>query len=502
MENLIEIAKILTRKKIAKIEILDENTLKNNDGLFAKFYEALITERISTDEEAASFLYENTDASEAKYRQLKSRFRRRLLNTLFFVDINAPLAPNHERARYNCNKDWALVEIMLAYQAQKSALKQARQVLTTALKFHLSDLIVKSARMLREDAAHREDESAFEEYHALVKQYTPICMAEMQAEELYQQAHLEYLKPHFEKENADHLRDILDQIIRLSQTAISPVIQAFMYRVWILNLEIIHDHQELLQVAQQAVDHLQAHADYFPEREKSFFYNKKMLAHLHLHQFQQGSNLANKVLTRYYEKGSEAWFDFEEYHMLLLLHTENYVQAMSIFRKLASMTVFSRLEGIRKEKWELIEILLHYLVKAGTISPKLLPQQRKRTFSEDDFVESTVNYATKHATFILHRLVFQILFLLHRRTHTRFPGRMEQLQRLLSYELKKAGYKRAQIFARMLNLLEKAEFKLEEVHLDKYKKELASTSFFYRGKISEFEVVPYEKLWDLVCDRL
>jgi len=58
---------------------------------FNEFYDGLVSERFVDDEQAADFLYDTTPLDD-KYRQLKSRFSKRLLNTLFFLDSNDPSA--------------------------------------------------------------------------------------------------------------------------------------------------------------------------------------------------------------------------------------------------------------------------------------------------------------------------------------------------------------------------------------------------------------------------
>lgn len=83
MKNLIEIAQIITKKKIRKIEIFDEHYLQNKSSKFNDFYEGLIQGKFKNDRDAAEHLYKSTPKDD-KYRQLKSRFRKRLLNTLFF----------------------------------------------------------------------------------------------------------------------------------------------------------------------------------------------------------------------------------------------------------------------------------------------------------------------------------------------------------------------------------------------------------------------------------
>lgn len=506
MEYLIEVAKILTKRRIARIEILDENALKNNSSLFAKFYEALITERINNDEDAADLLYgDKTKRGDSKYRKLKSRFQRRLYNTLFFIDMNSSTASSKEQANFHCNKEWAMIEIMLAYQAHKAALRQAKRTLTTALKFHLTDVVVKCTRILCENATREENTKEFEQYRALAEEYVPKLTAEIQAEHLYQQACLIYSAAHFEPENAERLNKLMDQIILLSKEIFSPTVHDFMYRVWALNLEIAREYDDLLSVCDQAVNFMQKHRDFFTAQDISFFFNKQMLTYLHQRNSLAGNQLANRVLADYYESGSDAWYDFKEYHILLLLHSSNYLQALSIFLQLSGMRSFSKLQVIRKDKWELIETFLNYLVQVGKLNPEHLSKQRQRTFDENEqeLVNNEKDYKTNLAPIIMHRQILRILFLLLRRGSTSLTVQVDQLRKLLPYELKKADYKRARIFVQLLHRLEKADFEPTEIrNLNEQFSELKATPFRYRGKITEFEVIPYEKLWELLCEKL
>ena len=73
MKNLIEISKIVTKRKVKKIEIFDEHSLRHKSSKFNEFYEALLANKFKNDRDAASFLYD-CSPTDAKYRQLKSRF--------------------------------------------------------------------------------------------------------------------------------------------------------------------------------------------------------------------------------------------------------------------------------------------------------------------------------------------------------------------------------------------------------------------------------------------
>ena len=143
MKNLIEVSKIVTKKKVKKIEIFDSATLDNNNSKFAEFYESLMAGNFRNDRDAASKLY-GCSPTQDKYRQLKSRFRKRLFNTLFFIDVNLPSASGYDRAYFTCNKDWTLVKILASNNAHLTAQDMAKSILTTSLKFKFADIIAVS----------------------------------------------------------------------------------------------------------------------------------------------------------------------------------------------------------------------------------------------------------------------------------------------------------------------------------------------------------------------
>ncbi len=502
MKNLLEIVQILTKKKIAKIEILDEQTLKNKDSKFGIFYEALMTGKIASDQEAAKILYGKPEAGNARYRQLKSRFKRRLYNTLFFLDVNAPLTSNRAQAQFNCNKEWALVEIMLAYDARTPAISLARQILTIALKFHFTHLVVKSAQLLREQAVLDENEKLFEEYNAYVKQFTPVLEIEIRAEELSQKAELAYQTRFFEEKGLDHLEQIGNELISLTEKTDSPQVHYHMYAVWVLYYELLQAYEEILEVIQKAKDYLRSNPDYFDEHRKSYFLIKKFAVYLHLQQYREGKAQAEELLSEL-QPDSMEWFDFMEYYLLLSLHTENMINALAVFNKVADSPGFKKLDEARREKWELFEAFFHYFIEVEDMNPNLLLRQRRKAFKFSDFINQPVNYPAKYVTLTIHHTVLKILFLLFRRNYSAIPKLLEQLRKLSRYELTKDGYERATAMVKLLYQLEKADFQMDKLKsVDRYLQKLEDNRFFYRGKISELEVIPYHKLWQMLCRHL
>jgi hypothetical protein len=80
---------------------------------------------------------------------------------------------------------------------------------------------------------------------------------------------------------------------------------------------------------------------------------------------------------------------------------------------------------------------------------------------------------------------------------------IEDLKVFSLRQLNKDEDGRILLFLRLLQYLSKSEYKLrsDSVHY-KYLEKLKQQPFKYRGLLNELEVVPYEKLWEILLSRL
>lgn len=498
MKNLIEISKIVTKRKVKKIEIFDDHSLKHKNSKFNEFYEALLANKFKNDRDAASFLY-GCSPTDAKYRQLKSRFRKRLLNTLFFLDVNLPSASNYDRAYFTCNKDWTLVKILLSNNANHTAASLARQILTTALKFKFADVIVNCSRILRKYSAEESQEKLYEEYDTYIKQFSNVLEAEIRSEELYQRVVMNYYKPPSKNTNLEERIDVYcDALVSLSEQYESPVINYNMYLVWAIRYEMLQDFESMLEVCSRAEQYIENNPNYYQEDKLATFNLKKMSAYLHLKDYKKGKVNAEKCL-KSFPKGSEIWFTFMEYYLLLAVHTENYINALAILNEAISNSKFKKLDSITKEKWSIYEAYLHFIIERQSADNPILLKQKRKSFRVNRFINQPVLYPKDQRIFTVLMIVLQILFLIERKNFSAITERIERLKSYANRQLKKEEYYRAIQFIRLLQQLNKADFQMENLsNTTKYQRNLQDCPFFYRGMISELEVIPYEKLWEIM----
>ncbi len=502
MKNLIEISKIVTKKKVKKIEIFDDYSLKNKNSKFNEFYEALMAGKFRNDRDAATFLYDCSPTDD-KYRQLKSRFRKRLLNTLFFLDVNLPDTSGYDRAYYSCNKEWTLVKILLANEATFTAATLARQILTTALKYKFADLIVNCSRILRTYSSEVEEEKEYEEYDQYIKQYKDILDAEIRSEELFQRVMMNYFRPATENfDLKERIDTYCDALIGLSEVYDSPIIVYNMYLVWTYRYEMLQDYEAMIEVCSRAEQYMKDNPTYYQEEKMATFQLKKMSAFLHLKDYKRGKINAEKCLTTFLE-GSDMWFAFLEYYFLLAMHTENFINAIAILTKASAHTRFKKLGLEEREKWKVYEVYLNYVIEIHGDDNPILKRQNRRTFKISKFLNDPILYPKELRIFTIFLIIAQILFHLEQKQYTNASELIERLKNYANRQLKKEEFYRLIQFIRLLQQLSKADFKFENLsNTEKYVTRLEESPFYYRGLTSELEVVTYEQIWDKVVKRL
>jgi len=352
MKNLIEISKIVTKKKVRKIEIFDDHSLRNKNSKFNEFYESLLANKFKNDRDAASSLYECSPTDD-KYRQLKSRFRKRLLNTLFFLDINLPSTSTYDRAYFSCNKDWTLVKILESNKAELTSTALAKQILTTSLKYKFADVIVDCARLLRKNAANTGDTKNFEVYHQHIATYSKIMEAEMQAEEYLQRAIMIYKTAlEIDEAQSEAIDNYANKLVALSESFESPVILFNMYLVWVYQYELKRDYDSMLIVCDQAEKYIEENPNYYQKDKLATFQLKKMAAYLHIKDYKNGKINAEKSL-RSFGTGTDTWFDFMEFYFLLSMQTGNYINAMAVFNETSNNSKYKKLRTFNREKQRL-----------------------------------------------------------------------------------------------------------------------------------------------------
>lgn len=501
MKKLLEISKIVTLKKVKKLDVLDDSILQKNTKT-SEFYEGLTSKKFKTDRNAAYLLYQS-DPQDPNYRKLKSRFRQRLLNSLFFIEPNNATYSNYDKVMLNWYKEWAQIQILLANGAKMTAESMLKHIFRTALKFRSAELIVKCARKLRELAAEAGDQKGFHHYNDYIDQHGVILQAELKSEEFLQKMKLIYFLPKSKVKSAtDNLNQYCNETLRLSEAYDSPVISYNMFVTWILRYEMENDFETILQIIEQAEEFVQKNEKLFPTHKKLFLSSKKMSIFLHMQDYHRGKNTAEKVISSI-PVGEEHWFTFMEYYLLLALHSNNYYQAIAIYNRVVGNSHFKKLDPLQKEKWLLISGYLHFLIKYNKESNITIQKKRDYTFNEKNFLQKSTKHSPHNRILTIHEIILQCLFLMHKKDFQTLEEKLSVLNYIADRKFKKEDNSRAVFFIKLLQLFKRANYKKEELsNVEKYYSKLTNHHFTYRGDIRGLEIIPFESLWNIFTDLL
>jgi hypothetical protein len=123
--------------------MIDNVLISSKDTLLSKLYNGLMEDHFETDKEAILNLYgSNDEKAKQNFRRLKSRLSLRILNTLYFLDMNLySIKEQYERIAYEQRRLVSAINILKRNGAREAAIKIIKDNYQTAEKFYLYDVL-------------------------------------------------------------------------------------------------------------------------------------------------------------------------------------------------------------------------------------------------------------------------------------------------------------------------------------------------------------------------
>ena len=183
MDDLKSLINLLSKQKVKQIEIITEEVELSEKT--KQLYEGIKNSEFHSDEEAALSLYGTTPKNET-YRKLKYRLKERLINTLFFIDIQNYSRSKFEKALNRSYKNWAAYSILKQKGLRSVSINIIENTLKTSVKYDITNL---NMLIIKELKLHYSifDYNNYKEqkYIGLYDHYKNIYNLEEQSELLY-----------------------------------------------------------------------------------------------------------------------------------------------------------------------------------------------------------------------------------------------------------------------------------------------------------------------------
>lgn len=501
MDELKSLIELVSRNKVKQIEVVGNNF--GEGSKWKKLYNGIINDQFTSELEAKDFFFGEGKNSDKYFNRLKRNLRDRLINTLFFIDVNQPNFTDTQKAYYTCYKNSAAVKILLGRGGRRHAVELAERTLRIALSFEFPDIALSLAKDLRTHYSNIVgDGKKAKYYNNIVKVQSSIYISELKAEEYYSNLISNFVsskatKPELAKLASGYCIELRELISKMNSFRLN----FFSYLVFTLKSELENDYSGTLEACEEAILYFGKRNVPTPPMVFWNFWLKILQCHIQLMNYEEAKVASEKCISLPPE-GSSNWFGALNYSLILFFHSKNFNRAFEIYQQATANNKYKKLPPSYSEPWRIHEAFIFYFIRIGKID--VSKQKKLKTFRINKFLNEMPTYSKDKYGINITILILHVLFLLLDGRYGEIIDRMESLNTYTHRYLRKDHTFRSNCFIKMLLQLPAASFHKEAVirKAKKYKDKLESVPLEEANQSIEIEIVPYEMLWEFVLDSL
>ena len=466
----------------------------------AELYKGILTQKFRTDEDAEKAIYPGPDSNN-KYRQIKFFLRDRLMDAVsrFNVHNYKGKFTDYQFAYYDCHRQWFTIKILIGHNANTAAISMAVKLLRQAIKYEFTLLCVDITSFLLIQYGLREGyDKKYEETLAQFTHYQELYQAEITVSKLYTMLMSQYTTSRSSKSNLGELvKSYFSQIKDVLQEYDSYTIQMHGNMIELMTYTVDYDYKSALQCCERAIRVFQS-KPYNCTTPLQVYYYQKLVCHIQLKQFEQGSETA-RVCFEITREGTFNWFKSHELYFYLSMHTEQYAKAAEIINAVLRHPRFQFLPEIVKETWSIFEHYGYYLSALGKI-----PGHTNFRFKPTKFSNDLPKFTKDKAGMNIAIIILKIIFMIHERRESKFLDQIEAIEQYCYRHLNEPETRRSFKFIKMLLQIPLRNFNVEEFrqNAEKILSDLNATPHDISMQTYEIEIIPFEKLWDMVLASL
>ena len=499
MKNLKELVELVSGNKVKRIELL--NLQEEPQSKINQLYRAIKEDMVTNDQEARALLMANGQSS-AAYSNLKTNLRKRLLNTLFFIDVDKRQYTDRQAAIFDIQKALAAAQLLQAKGAARVAAQQFERCLKIAVKYEFVTAVMISCRALRlHYGTQQRTEKKFREYNTLYQAYRYYDEWENRAEDYYSDLIFDY----FEKRRDTEATSLQAQSYFEKLQAQYPEITTYKFRFYSALIQFIqysckNDFVPIIDLSEEVIRFFEQ-KPYQAHTPIQICLHHQIVGHLQLRNYTEGYKAARHS-QRLITKGVGNWFNNQEYLFLLALHTEHYQEAYDYYQEATSHLRYRSLSRSMKGSWEVYRAYLHFLKFMGRINA----QAKDRTFSTqklNKFLNEKVELSKDKRGVNVAILILFIFFDLVDKNHGIARYRLHTLKKYSYRHLQAADSRRPNQFVQLLLTIVDGNFNKDTImdlsisSLQKLKKMMGTEAASHK-----VEIIPFEKMWEFALELL
>jgi hypothetical protein len=491
-----EIAGIVTPLEREDVQIF----WKDTDSATLRLHLGLRRNEIKSDSDAYHFMQSTGDGiGEARFRVFKHRFRKRALNSLYFLKLRHPETPRSTIKLYRLWKDVFRIRVLLEFGARNTAIWLIKRNLNRATATQSTWTEVELLDHLRRHYALTGQNYEYEATCAKLHRKVEIYEAELRTSQMYERLALTFVRS---AGNRAHLPELAEEYDILAtqyyQRFGTNNIAISRFRISILNSQLKQRYTRTLQLCDEAEEYFLSVPEITPRSRFGEIALNRLDSYLYLRDYERGAEIAD-ILPHYFPVGKNNWFIYMESFFLLAMHTLHFADALRIHKEVTSHPRFVLQPEARQERWRVFELCLRFAAHAGDII-----NFRTEAMDVNSLLSSVPIYTKDKQGYNVQILIMHILLLLERGDLDAITQRMEALNSYRSRYLRPKTNPQSSLFFRLLSIMVKEDFDYERVVVKGKKHYMAMKSLpsAYSEVHEGVQILSYPWLWERVMDHL
>lgn len=491
MQDINELIQLLEQHRIR----LSRPSSKNpeNDASVLRLFEGIRTGQYSTDADAASDMFPGASADHAGYFETRTALRGRLAQVIAQFASELEQCPDVQQAHFECQKLWLNVRTLSGQNAALLALDLAAHLLRIAEKFDFTLLGMDMAQYLRLQHCTRDIQGEqCAEADAKLQYFRQVLEAEFQAEKLYTDLTALSVDNRTPKEEMHRLAKVYtDTLAHQLRKYPSAKLHLYGNLIALQQYTAARDYSGALHYCENAIRFFKE-KPYCARDPLQIFYYQQLLCSIHLRHLDAGERAARACLELTGENTFNQ-FKIKELLLLLQLYGKQYDRALTVFADVSSDPQFAFLPGAFKTGWAVYEPYLAFLVSCGAISES--SQKESVSIERANNADVSVNSAW---------LAIRFIRLLEQKQYAEAQHYAIELGQYRETHLTGLGERRSALFFNMLAQIPAGNFQRTEIIplASRFFAQLQATPLALGNQTWEFEIVPYEDLWEMALKLL
>jgi len=411
MEDILSLIKLLDDQKLKHIKTLNDPSALSNKT--RQLYDGLRNGDFRTDHEASYSIYTKDEAHPA-YLKLKHRFKERLINTLFFIDIQQYGNSAYQKTLNRSYKNWAASKILLDKGPRKTAISIQETILKNVLKYDIEELAIMIIKDLKMHyGLYEYNLNKFNRYKKLGFRLKHIINLKNEIEEYFCfLGHLIESKKSIQFN--DEIKNIEEKVTAISdksQQIDSYYLRYHIFTCFYIIYLIKKDFNSQIKITQEAINYFHSKKG-FKKYGTATFLQIRGIADMSLGNYNNALLSFNKCLDFNPKPGGLLWQSLRNYIFLIDILRKNYDSAYVILSNVINHGSFNKSYVDFKQHWFLKEAFIQFLIRIGKIQPDNIKVQKLRAFRINRFINETPTLTKDKRGYNVSIHIIQMLFLI------------------------------------------------------------------------------------------